>query len=506
MKKKVKSIIIQLLIMILVLVIATLIGWLFRAIDFPETNIVILYLLSVLIIARLTNGFIYGISASIIGTFAFNYFFTEPYYTLRVDNSTYLITFAIMIITSLTTSALTTRVKQNAVIAQEKENETSALYRLTNHLTDAKDIEDIASIATMTISKSIGCLAGFLAFDENGVPEKSFIQQKNENEQIHRVVEDGPTLKRRIENLRTPYDIGPEFNDWPIYGRDTILGIVRIPNASAEELTESRTRLLRSMIESVELAMDRFYSTKQRIKSNEEITQERYRANLLRAISHDLRTPLSGIMGTSEMLLGMTDKTDNRYDLIDSIYKDSDWLHSLVENILNLTRLQEGKLVIHKQLEAIEEVISVALGVISKRAPRYEFIVNIPDTLLLVPMDAKLIVQVLVNIMDNSIKHTGERKEIIVTVEESQDDKFAIFSIKDFGSGIAPEDLPKIFQMFYTTHGKSADSKRGIGLGLTICETIVKAHGGSITAQNRQDTTGAEFIFTLPLEGNNVTE
>lgn len=156
-----------------------------------------------------------------------------------------------------------------------------------------------------------------------------------------------------------------------------------------------------------------------------------------------------------------------------------------MENILSLTRLQDGKLTISKELEAVEEVVSVAIGVIEKRAPEYEITVQIPDNLLLVPMDAKLIDQVLVNLIDNAVKHTQPHNEIWVTVYEDKENNCAVFSVKDSGKGIAEGDLPKIFNMFYTTHGKDTDTQRGVGLGLTICESIVKAHGGTIKVQNR---------------------
>lgn len=133
------------------------------------------------------------------------------------------------------------------------------------------------------------------------------------------------------------------------------------------------------------MAMDRLRVIKERIRSREEATQKRYRGNLLRAISHDLRTPLAGIMGTSEMIMDMTDKSDARYALADGIYKDADWLHALVENILSLTRLQDGRLTLHKEQEPVEEVIGAAVAAMEKRAPEREIAVHIPDEILMVP-------------------------------------------------------------------------------------------------------------------------
>lgn len=479
---------------------ATGICWLFRYLHFPETNIVVVYILSVLLTARFTKGYIYGIASTVIATCMFNYFFTAPYFTLSVDDPTYFVTFGIMTVTSIITSALTSKVKQNALEAHEKEAEASALYQLTNHLTDAADIPDIAAITVKTISDILGCRAACLCFDESGQPEQSFIQQKNAGEQVRRNVDDRTALLHRIENLRTAYDVGAEFHDWPIYGREAILGLLRIPNETADRMSDAQMRLLRSMIESAALAMDRFRSAQERINSKEEIAQERYRGNLLRAISHDLRTPLSGIMGTSEMLMGMTDEEDDRYALAEGIYKDADWLHSLVENILGLTRLQDSRLALNKEMEAVEEVIGVAVMAIGKRAPEREITVHIPDSVMLVPMDARLIDQVLVNLLDNAVKHTQPEEEITITVNENKEEGVAVFTVADRGTGISPVDLPHLFQMFYTTHGKEADAQRGVGLGLAICESIVNAHGGTISAQNRKDGPGARFTFTLPLE------
>ncbi|OGO90918.1 MAG: histidine kinase [Clostridiales bacterium GWF2_38_85] len=491
------------LLMIVLLFMASSIGFLFRMIGFPETNIVIVYLLAVLLTASRTKGYIYGILASVIATFAFNYFFTEPYYTFAVSDPSYIVTFIIMTITALITSTLTSHVKKSAVEAQEKEAETKALYMLTNHLTDAAEIHNIAGIAASIISTVMNCKAACLCFDENGLPEKTFVQQISPEKQIRRNVANTEDIKHQIEGLRTGYSIGTEFYDWLIYGRDNILGIIRIPTDKAIIMTEAQTRLLRAMIESIALAMDRFRSAEQRIKYREETVQERYRGNLLRAISHDLRTPLSGIMGTSEMLMDMSKQNDPRYKLAEEIHNDANWLHSLVENILSLTRLQEGRLTLNKQLEAVEEIVGGAVHHIIQRSPQHEIIIDIPDELLLVPMDAKLIEQVLINLLDNAIKHTPSGNEISIFVIKDDKTHCAVFTVADRGEGIAETDLPNIFQMFYTSHTKHADAQHGIGLGLAICDAIVKAHGGNIEAHNHSDGQGAKFIFTLPME---VTE
>ena len=482
--------------------LATGIGWLFRLLQFPETNIVVVYILSVILTARFTDGYSWGILATALSTCAFNIFFTHPYYTLSVDDPTYFITFAIMAITSIITSALTSKAKEMTEEAMRNGQESSALYYLTSHLADAESADHIAGISVETVSRIMDCKAACLCFDEQGKPARTFIQQKSESEQIRRCVPNPDEIQHRMENLRTDYDIGDEFYDWPIYGSESVLGVLRIQKERAEVLTDQQKKLLHSMIESTAMAMDRLRVMKERIRSREEANQERYRGNLLRAISHDLRTPLAGIMGTSEMIMDMTDKSDARYTLADGIYKDADWLHALVENILSLTRLQDGHLTLHKEQEPVEEVIGAAVAAMEKRAPEREIAVHIPDEILMVPMDARLIGQVLTNLLDNAVKHTQPEEEISVTVSRDPEQQMVVFTVADRGCGIAAQDLPNIFQMFYTTKGKGPDAKRGIGLGLAICESIVTAHGGTISAQNQENGKGAVFTFTLPLEEN----
>jgi two-component system sensor histidine kinase KdpD len=146
----------------------------------------------------------------------------------------------------------------------------------------------------------------------------------------------------------------------------------------------------------------------------------------------------------------------------------------------------------------VEEVVGGAVNHITQRSPGHEIIINIPSELFLVPMDAKLIEQVLINLLDNSIKHTPSGNDISVTVTKDERTDFAVFTVADRGEGIAEADLPNIFQMYYTSRTKHADAQHFIGLGLAICDAIVKAHGGNIEAHNRSDGEGAEFIFTLP--------
>ena len=494
MMLKKKEILQSLLKLVFIIFVATVLGKIFAGLGFPETNIVVVYLLAVLLVARFTSGYQYGILSAVVSLLCYNYFFTEPYHTLAVNDPGYLITFSIMLTTSILTSALTTKEKLLTEEANERGKESQILYMLSSKLSDAADMEAVLKIAAESISHLLQGNAGCIYVGKQSEPV--YIQQVGE-EQIHRNVRDLEKLRGRFTNPRTEYLEDQENYYYSVNGREHLLAVVTIDKkVNAEQLREKK-RLLHSIIENLSMAMERIEVTIERVRDRENMERERERANLLRAISHDLRTPLSGIMGTSEMLMDMTEKEDKRQALLMGIYQDADWLKSLVENILSLTRLQDGKIVIHKEMEAIEEVIGCAVAHVERSFPEREIQVETPEEFRLVPMDAKLIEQVITNLLDNAVKHTKPKETITVSASYTEDT--LLVSVRDEGEGIAEADVSNLFKIFYTSKTRSADVKRGIGLGLTICETVVKAHGGTISGRNRTDRRGAEFLFTLPL-------
>lgn len=476
------------------LILANAIGYLFRAVHFPETNIVLIYILAVLMTARYTRGFYWGILASVGATLTFNYFFTEPYYTLSVSNPSYFITFAVMTIVAFFTSTLTSREKMHAAEARKREAEVKALYTLTNFLVDAQNQERIAQIAVIEISHLLECPVGCIYIEEAGKFPDTFLQYRKEGV-VREEILNPQSLYKQIEQLKEEYVEDERFRNWPIRGREQLLGVLRIPKGT---ILEPQKKLVQSMLENISIAMDRMNSFEEGYRNRELIEQERYKANLLRSISHDLRTPLTGIMGTAEMIMDTSLEQDPRRKMAQEIYQDADWLHALVENILGLTRIQDGKRGVKRSVEALEEIVASAVEKIEKRAPGYDIIVEIPDEYIEVMADARLMEQVIVNLLDNAVKHTPESKEIKVSIKK-QEDHMAKVMVTDSGEGISQEDLPYIFQMFYTDGKNRADARQGIGLGLAICEAVIKAHGGTIDGKNRSDRKGAVFSFTVPM-------
>ncbi len=224
--------------------------------------------------------------------------------------------------------------------------------------------------------------------------------------------------------------------------------------------------------------------------------KEKMRANLLRSISHDLRTPLTGIIGSSSACLdnyaSLSDQ--ERLKLITHIRDDSNWLLNMVENLLSVTRIREDSMKIATSLESVEEVVSEAIMRLRKRFPDVQIMVQVPREFLMIPMDAMLIEQVIINLLENALVHSGSRLPVELTVTCT--DGEACFCVRDYGVGIAPERLSTIFDGSCYSPESNSDGHRGMGIGLSICKTIITAHSGRIGARNHEN--GCEFFFTLP--------
>lgn len=241
---------------------------------------------------------------------------------------------------------------------------------------------------------------------------------------------------------------------------------------------------------------------KQQSRAYLEAEREKTRSNLLRAISHDLRTPLTSIIGASSAIMENDDALSpkERKELLTGINEEAQWLIRMVENLLSITRIDDEhcKTKIHKDSEAAEEIVSESVYKFKKRFPDAEITVKVPGELLMIPMDAMLIEQVIVNLLENAVLHAKGASIIQLMVTEAAG--YAVFEVGDNGCGIDKELLPHIFD----TRCKPGDEDRGdggrsMGIGLTVCNTIINAHGGAMTARNKL-MGGAVFRFTLPLE------
>lgn len=495
---------IDLLKMLGILTTSTLLSAGLRTLDIGDQNVIMVYILSVLVISRITPGYVYGVAASLLSVLAFNFFFTEPYYTFNAIQAGYPITFLIMLLVALITSALTVRFKTQATLAVERERRTEVLYEINKKLLVTRGLENIIQLTNGYIIKLFGRSVIFYTKDPvDGTAgtltqatdaDASFMLTPDEQAVAHWVF---ANQKRAGAGTDTLMGAGGFY--MPVMSQGNVLGVLGISCSGGRLLTQQNRSFLRMIASQVAMALERQYLSDEQRRILIEAEKEQMRSNLLRAISHDLRTPLTGILGASSTILESGKQLDaqTHEKLVSDIKEDSQWLIRMVENLLSVTRINEGTMNVVKTPEAAEEIVAEAMSRIRARFTDRTIHVSVPEELLLVPMDGTLIEQVLINLVENAVKHSGENSAIEVTVRKSE--RLAVFEVKDNGEGIAEQDFSYLFEGYAQSGKMSADSSRGMGIGLSICMSIVKAHGGKMEAANNQDG-GAVFRFTLPLD------
>ncbi len=472
----------QIIISALIISTVTLVALAFRQLGFSEISIAVVYILSVLIIACVTRGYVYGLVASVVNILCFNYFFTAPYYTLHVYNKNYFTAFLVMLLVSFLTSSLTSKILDTSTAANKNEKMTRMLYQITSSLAKASGVPEVASVSIRCISNLIDLDSSFITLDDNEIPNNEYTYLYLE----HKVNVQALSSVEMADKLNEKFVL-------PIANQAKKYGVIYF-SKDILKVNDDWTKLLNSISMQICVAMEREHLADEKKKIEAQAEREKFKSNLLRAISHELRTPLAGISGTAEILQYNLDDSENK-KLAQDICDDANWLTQMVENILSLTRIEEGKLIRNVQPEAAEEIVAEAVKRASKYAGEHKITVKIPDEVLFIPMDGKLIVQVLINLIDNSVKHSAPDKEIRVEIYSENHKTW--FSVIDHGTGIPMDDLPHIFDLFYRADHTHVDSRRGIGLGLTICKSIVEAHGGSIFAENNTDG-GTAVRFWLP--------
>ena len=230
-----------------------------------------------------------------------------------------------------------------------------------------------------------------------------------------------------------------------------------------------------------------------------QIEKEQLRADLLRSISHDLRTPLTSISGNASNLLSNENEfsQETRMQIYGDVYDDSMWLIKLVENLLSVTRIEDGRMDLRMSAELMDEVIAEAMRHTDRNRDGRKIEVSSDEEFILGKMDARLIVQVVINLVDNAVKYTPEGAQI--RIHTGKKDGMVVVSVSDTGPGIPDEQKSKVFDMFYTGTNRAADGRRSLGLGLGLCRSIIRAHGGEIWVSDNKPQ-GAVFTFTLPAE------
>ena len=478
-----------------VLLLSSLLGGLFFRLGFTEANIITIYILGVLLIAIFTESKICWVVASVASVLIFNFLFTEPKFTFLAYGSGYPVTFIIMLTASLIIGGTTEKLKTREYQATQTAYRTKILFDANQLIQKASDETEILRVTANQLKKLLN--RNVIVFDDKA---QKVYATKEENADA--VMPDCEQIVLRVtkNNVKEGKgtDIFPEsdYTFFPICKNGKNYGAIGI-FAGEKPIDSFDESIVVSVIGECAIVIDGIINAKERERVAVFAKNEQLRANLLRSISHDLRTPLTSISGNASNLISNGNVIDNatKTQIYEDIYSDSLWLINLVENLLAVTRLEEGRMNINLTTELVGDVIAEALKHIHTKSEKQKITVIQQDDLLLAKMDARLIVQVLINLLDNAVKYTPSDSQITITAKRNGET--VSVSVADNGHGIPDEQKSRVFDMFYTGSNKIADSRRSIGLGLSLCKSIINAHGGEITVTDNTPH-GAIFTFTLP--------
>ncbi|MGN0747417.1 MAG: ATP-binding protein [Aristaeellaceae bacterium] len=485
----------------LTLLMATVIGYIFYALGFTEANIVAVYIFGVLVISVIATSPLCGLLASAVSVLVFNFFFTIPRFTFQFSDPAYLVTFAIMFMVSMLTGSLAARLKDNARQSAHAAFRTRILFETNQLLQKARDEASVFNATAGQLMKLLN--RDLVVYQAEGqtllAPEvyrSSGSDQADLTDEDERAVAAWVLRNNKHAGATTDTFSGARCLYLAIRVSQQVYGVVGIAMREAH-LDSFENSVLLSILGECALALENIRNAREKEEAALLARNEQLRANLLRTISHDLRTPLTSISGSADNLLSNYQKMDDatRLQTFTDIYDDAMWLISLVENLLAVTRIGDGQVSLNQSVELVDEVIAEALRHVSRKAREHVIRTSTARELILGRMDVKLIVQVLINLVDNAVKYTPPGSVIDIRTEEK--DGWVEVSVADNGPGIPDEQKPRIFDMFYSGANRIADSRRSLGLGLSLCRSIVAAHGGAIAVRDNQPH-GAVFTFTIP--------
>ena len=476
-----------------------------------------------------TQRRVYSLVSSLVSVLAFNYFFTVPYYTLKAYNDDYPVTFLTMFLSAFIASTLAVRMKQQTKDASEAAYRTKILLETNQLIQKGKGLELIGTVVADQLVKLLKRDVVVYLAEEGKLGEPMLIKAGDKRPEeagpaaveYEKPVKDGTgtaeaasledyqqAAERAVaawvfQNRKRAGAFTDMYRDagylyLPVSSKDKSYAVVGI-SMGEEPLEGFEGSVVRSILGECALALENEIALREREQSMLVAKNEQLRANLLRSISHDLRTPLTSISGNAGILLANADDMDReqRGLLYQDIYDDSLWLINLVENLLSVTRIEDGTMKLRLSAELLDDVVSEALRHINRKSVEHKIIVRQEEEFILVRADAQLVIQVMINIINNAVKYTPPGSEIVITTKKQ--DGMAVVEIGDNGPGIPDGEKTNIFDMFYTLNKGAVDSRRSLGLGLALCKSIISAHGGEILVLDNQPA-GSIFRFTLPIE------
>ena len=491
-----------------VLGLCTLIGFLFSQLGFTDANIIMVYLLGLLAVSMSTTHRAFSLVWALVSVLLFDLLFTTPRFTFYAYGTGYPITFLVMFAAAFLISTLANRLKQNASQSAKSARRVSVVLETDRQLSKAKTSEEILSVLasqlTLLLKRSLvvypagGERLGdpiFYPAADDTTPYRT--------DQERQAVE-WAFARRKRAGATTESFPQCDYLYYSMRAQENVYGVVGVAVHNSP-LDASEQSMLASVVGECSLALENARNAREKEESLLLAENERLRANLLRAVSHDLRTPLTSIMGSADNLLSSGESLDaaTRRQLYSDIYDDSQWLSGMVENLLSASRMEEDGLNLNMTTELIDDMIAEAVRHMGRRLDGFAVSVRKPGELLFVKADARLIVQVIINLLDNAVKYAPAGSEIRISTEGTRDS--VLVHVADEGPGIPDDQKEQIFDLFYSGSNPTGDSRRGLGLGLALCRSIMKAHQGTITARDSLPQ-GTVFDLTFPRDEVNIDE
>lgn len=494
-----------------ILAAATIVGWFFLQLGFANANIIMVYLLGVLLTSAFTSGYTCGVLSAFLSVILFNYFLTEPRLSLAAYGSKYPITLVVMFTAALLTSTLAAKLKAHAQLSARDAYRAKLLFDMNRQLQKAETPEEVYQMTATQIQKLMqrdvlicpaqgDTLLDGIVYPVDGSSPHSISEDEQEPDVIHWVWQNRRRAGATTETFPKAKRLYFAICTWQqVYG---VIGILIEKQTQPDAFTSS---ILFSILGECALTLESLRNADEKEKAAVLAKNEQLRANLLRSISHDLRTPLTSISGNADTLLHCYDVLDDqtRKQIFSDIYDDAQWLIGLVENLLSITKIANGNVKLHLSDQVVDDIISEALRHIDRRSAEHHITMNCGEIPLLVRVDAGLIMQVLINLVNNAIKYTPAGSTIQITA--IQRGNVAEICVSDNGTGIPNELKERVFEMFFTGSNPTSDSRRSLGLGLSLCQVIVHAHHGKMTLKDNLPH-GCIFSFTVALSEVNLNE
>lgn len=487
---------------LLILIVCTLIGFIFFHFGFHDSNIIMLYILGVFFISLITASQIYSIVFSLVSVCIFNFFFTFPTLSLSVYESGYPITFLIMFIVAFMTSQLAARIQINAKFSSNIAHRTKILLETNQMLQKEISKEGIIQQSCEQLHKLLNRDIIFYSV-ENDELGQLFMSSHQNQQHINQCFLSNEIntakwvmIHHQHAGASTGYLPSCQYLYLTVYIKKKVYGVVGV-YLGKDRLESFEKDILLAILGEIAFALEIAEVIYEKNQSDLKAKNEKLRADLLHSISHDLRTPLTSILGQTDILMTNEEclSKSDKQKLYTNIYDDSLWLMNLVENLLSMTRIENQTIQLQHQPQIIEDIIMASLEHVSRQKAEHHIHIQLDDELLMVNIDAQLMIQVIMNIVDNAIQYTP--KDSNITIHSYQKENLVYIDIYDDGYGIPDEEKEKIFEKFYSHSHGVVDGKRSMGLGLALCQSIMHAHNGMIEVLDHQPH-GALFRLTLP--------